>query len=110
MLRALWRVRRIARMMHPRQSQEWVFPGDSAAGHMIEHWERRDVLFKWGNDLRQSYRTLAQHAGLSDLDAHLLMNHSLPGVNAGYITRGKLTDHLRAEQERISQFILSVTQ
>jgi hypothetical protein len=106
MLRALWRVRRVARIMHPIQSAEWIFPGESAAGHMVEHWERRDVLFKWGNDLRQSYRTLAQHAGLSDLDAHLLMNHSLPGVNAGYITRGKLTDHLRAEQERLSNFIV----
>jgi integrase len=107
MLRALWRARGAGRMMHPRQSAEWIFPGASAAGHMIEHWERRDVLFKWGNDLRQSYRTLAQHAGLSDLDAHLLMNHSLPGVNAGYITRGKLVDHLRGEQERLSGFIIA---
>lgn len=107
MLRSLWRARRVGRMLHPAQSQEWIFPGASAAGHMVEHWERRDVLFKWGNDLRQTYRTLAQHAGLSDLDAHLLMNHSLPGVNAGYITRGKLVDHLRAEQERLSVFIFS---
>jgi integrase len=106
MLRALWRVRQIGRIMHPQQSQEWIFPGASAAGHMVEHWERRDVLFKWGNDLRQSYRTLAQNAGLSDLDAHLLMNHSLPGVNAGYITRDKLTGHLRAEQQRLSKFIV----
>lgn len=107
MLRALWRVRRVGRMLHPRQSAEWIFPGASAAGHMVEHWEKREALFKWGNDLRQSYRTLAQHAGLSDLDAHILMNHSLPGVNAGYITRGKLVDHLRGEQERLSRFIYS---
>jgi hypothetical protein len=107
MLRSLWRARRIGRMLHPRAAAEWIFPGASAAGHMVEHWERRDALFKWGNDLRQTYRTLAQHAGLSDLDAHLLMNHSLPGVNAGYITRGKLVDHLRVEQERLSRFILA---
>ena len=38
---------------------------------------------------------------------HLLMNHSLPGVNAGYITRSKLMrDHLRAQQEKLSRFIL----
>jgi hypothetical protein len=36
-----------------------------------------------GNDLRQSYRTLAQVAGVWELDVHLMMNHSLPGVNAG---------------------------
>jgi predicted amino acid dehydrogenase len=35
---------------------------------------------------------------------HLLMNHSIPGVNAGYITRNKLLrDHLRVQQEAISR-------
>ncbi len=63
---------------------------------------------KWGNDLRQSYRTLAQAAGLSEIDIHLLMNHSLPGVNAGYITRERLlNNHLRKQQERISMIVLS---
>ena len=38
---------------------------------------------------------------------HLLMNHSLPGVNAGYITRSKLMrDHLRAQQEKLSRFLV----
>jgi integrase len=106
MLRALWRARQAGRILHRRQAADWIFPGASAAGHIVEHWERRDVLHKWGNDLRQSYRTLAQAAGLTDIDAHLLMNHSLPGINAGYITRGKLIDHLRQEQERLSRFIL----
>jgi hypothetical protein len=72
----------------------------------VEHKEDRDVLSKWGNDLRQSYRTLGQAAGVSELDIHLLMNHSLPGVNAGYITRDKLLrDHLRKQQERISAIV-----
>jgi hypothetical protein len=69
--------------------------------------EPRKRLFKWGNDLRQSYRTLGQAAGLSEIDMHLLMNHSLPGVNAGYITRAKLLgDHLRTAQERLSRFMI----
>ena len=34
------------------------------------------------------------------------MNHSLPGVNAGYITRDKLLrDHLRKQQERVSAIV-----
>lgn len=38
---------------------------------------------------------------------HLLMNHSVPGVNAGYITRAKLLgDHLRAAQEGLSAFVI----
>jgi integrase len=107
MLRCLWRVRRSGRALFPAEAQVWIFPGGGVQGHMYCHKEERHVLSKWGNDLRQSYRTLAQDAGLSDLDAHLMMNHSLPGVNAGYITRGKLVDHLRGEQERLSRFIIS---
>jgi hypothetical protein len=93
--------------MYPEQSKLWLFPADSETGHLVEHKEERGVLSKWGNDLRQSYRTLAQAGGVSELDIHLLMNHSLPGVNAGYITRDRLVvrDHLRKQQERISAIV-----
>ena len=93
--------------MYPDQGKSWLFPADSESGHIVEHKEERDVLTKWGNDLRQSYRTLAQAAGVSELDIHLLMNHSLPGVNAGYITRDSLLrDHLRKQQQRISDLVV----
>jgi hypothetical protein len=36
----------------------WVFVGESEAGYMVEHKEDRRMLAKWGNDLRQTYRTL----------------------------------------------------
>lgn len=63
---------------------------------------------KWGNELRQSYRTLAQPTGVSELDVHLLMKHSLPGVNAGYITCHRLLEnHLRQQQEKISAVVLA---
>jgi hypothetical protein len=78
-------------MFFPEQAEFWLFPADSASGHLVEHKEERSVLSKWGNDLRQSYRTLAQAAG----------------VNAGYITRDKLLRyHLRKQQERISAIVL----
>ena len=65
------------------------------------------MLSKWGNDLRQSYRTIAQGLEVSTLDIHLLMNHSLLGTNAGYITRDKLlNDLLRRQQERISRVVI----
>lgn len=42
-------------------------------------------------------------AGVSEFDARLLMNHAIPGVNAGYITRHKLLEeHLRSQQQAIS--------
>ena len=74
---------------------------------MVEHKEDRRQLSKWGNDLRQTYRTLGQGAGLSEVNMHLLMNHKLPGVNAGYITRDKLMgDHLRHAQQALSTYIV----
>jgi hypothetical protein len=107
MIRCLIRAMRVSRMLHPEAAEEWIFAADSEPGHMIEHKDPRTKLFKWGNDLRQSYRTLGQAAGLSEIDMHLLMNHSVPGVNAGHITRAKLLgDHLRAAQEGLSEFIL----
>lgn len=108
MIRCIVRAMRIGRTLYPDQAEFWLFPADSDSGHLIEHKEDREVLSKWGNDLRQSYRTLAQAASVSELDIHLLMNHSLPGVNAGYITRDSLlSDHLRKQQERISAVILA---
>lgn len=107
MIHCTLRAMRAGRALFPDQVEFWLFPADSDSGHVIEHKEDRDVLSKWGNDLCQSYRTLAQAAGVSELDIHLLMNHSLPGVNAGNITPDSLLhDHLRKQQERISMVII----
>ena len=107
MIRCLVRVMRLGRALYPTQAQEWLFPSDSVSGHLVEHKEDRGTLSKWGNDLRQTYRTVAQTTGIADLDIHLLMNHTVPGVNAGYINRSKLlSDHLRQHQEMISQKIV----
>jgi site-specific recombinase XerD len=107
MIRSIIRTIRLGRIVYPKNADVWLFPADSETGHLVEHKEERAVLSKWGNELRQSYRTLAQSAGVSELDIHLLMNHSLPGVNAGYITRDKLLgDHLRKQQERISTIVI----
>jgi integrase len=108
MILSLVRVLRYGRVLHPTQERNWVFPADSASGHLSEHKENRKILAKWGNDLRQTYRTVAQAVGIADLDIHLLMNHSVAGVNAGYITRGKLlNNHLRWQQETISRRMLA---
>lgn len=107
MIRCVIRAIRLGRTMYSEQAKTWLFPAESELGHLVEHKEERNVLSKWGNDLRQSYRTLAQATGVSELDIHLLMNHSLPGVNAGYITRDRLLrDHLRQQQQRISDLVV----
>lgn len=104
----LVRAMRIGRQMYPSQAAEWIFPADSASGHLVEQKEDRSTLSKWGNDLRQSFRTVATAAGVSEFDAKLLMNHAIPGVNAGYITRHKLLeDHLRTQQQAISSAVFA---
>ena len=103
MIRCLVRVLQLGRVLHPVHGREWLFPADSESGHLVEHKEGRATLAKWGNDLRQTYRTVAQTVGVADLDIHLLMNHSAVGVSAGYINRNKLLrDHLRQQQKMIS--------
>jgi integrase len=106
MLRCLWRSRRAGRALHGRAAREWIFAAATPAGHLSEHKEDREKLSHWGGDLRQTWRTMAHEAGLSELDAHLLMNHSLGNVNAGYISTPALRDHLRAQQERVSKYIM----
>jgi site-specific recombinase XerD len=108
MVLCLIRAIRFGREMHPSQAREWVFPADSASGHIAETKEDRKELSKWGNDLRQTFRTIATAAGVSEIDAKLLMNHAIPGVNAGYITRHKLLeDHLRSQQQSISSAVFA---
>lgn len=107
MLRSLWRVRKGGRMIYARQARQWIFPSAGAFGHLAEHKEDRATLSHWGGDLRQTYRTVAQAIGISDLDIHLLMNHSMPGVSAGYITRAKLVPtSLRDAQEKLSRAMI----
>lgn len=109
MIMSIIRAMRFGHQMHPSQATGWIFPADSASGHLVEQKEDRATLSKWGNDLRQSFRTIATAAGVSEFDAKLLMNHAIPGVNAGYITRHKLLeDHLRSRQQAISKTVFAV--
>jgi Arm DNA-binding domain len=109
MIMCALRAMRLGRLIYPENAAGWLFPADSDSGHIVEHRESRDQLSHWGNELRQTYRTVGQIAGVGDVDMHLLMNHSLPGVNAGYITRNKLVgDHLRSAQQKISSAVTAV--
>lgn len=108
MIRCLMRAMRASRMLHPEAAETWIFAADSEEGHVTEQKEERDVLSKWGNELRHTYRTIGQEVVLSPIDMHLLMNHSIKkDVNTGYITRSKLRDHLRASQQALSDYMIA---
>lgn len=59
MMRCVVRAMRWGRMLYPEQAEFRLFPADSASGHIVEHKEKRRVLSKWGNDLRQTSRRRA---------------------------------------------------
>ncbi|MES0220160.1 hypothetical protein NKL07_33510 [Mesorhizobium sp. C280B] len=78
MILCLTRVIRFARPLYPFEADNWLFPAASDSGHLAEQKEDRKVLAKWGNDLRQTFRTLATPAGVTEFDARLLMNMPFP--------------------------------
>jgi integrase len=107
MLACLARARRAGRLLHERHAETWIFPADTPTGHVSEWKEKERHLSAFGNDLRQTWRSMAQEAGLSVVDAKLLMNHKMADVNLGYIDSRSLLGHLRKEQEKVSQHILT---
>ncbi|WP_293905339.1 integrase family protein, partial [Phenylobacterium sp.] len=83
MIRCLIRAIRLSRMMFPEAGERWIFGAGGVDGHLAEQREDREqTLSKYGNDLRQTFRTIGQAAEVPDLDIHILMNHALQGVNA----------------------------
>lgn len=117
MIRCLARARRAGRMMNATAARDWIFPGDMSksrtgdplsAGHIVAYREKRDDLSKWGNDLRQTFRTLASEAGVSKSDVMILMNHADKDVSDGYVTRSKIAEvYLREQQEKMSRYIMA---
>lgn len=85
-------------------NSEWIFPAhNSKSGHLSSQNEDRATLSHWGNDLRQTYRTMAEYAEVTELQIKILMNHKIDrDVNAGYITVSKLHKKLMEAQTAIS--------
>ena len=83
----------------------WIFPTTTREAHLSETKERRGKLLKWGNDLRQTFRTMAYLAGTDNVSIHILMNHRIAGVNAGYLNLVHAWPRLILDQERIVHLI-----
>jgi integrase len=107
MIRCLVRAMRASRALYPEAARTWIFAADSDVGHIVEHKENRADLSKYANDLRHTFRTLANPAGVQRTDMKLLMNHKMADVNDGYIDRPKLMeDDLRAKQEKLTRYLI----
>ncbi|MEX2123267.1 MAG: integrase arm-type DNA-binding domain-containing protein [Woeseia sp.] len=107
MLRVLNAAKRGGAFLHAESAQTYVFAG--SAGHIIEYKEKR--LSRVGNDLRQSYATIATEVGVPKLLLKVLMNHAVDSdITEGYVTVGRLWRELLDAQEKITKAILTAAE
>ena len=94
--------------MYP--GSQWLFPTRSKQGHVkaTTTWRERTLPSETGHILRHTYRTLAQRVGIDKIDARLLLDHKVPGIDGIYIHEKALFDRLLASQEQMSAAILEL--
>lgn len=108
MTECLQRAREAGEIMHPESYEEWVFPADSKEGHVSEYKE--PALKQWGASLRQSYATVAKSLGIDEFYLGLLLNHRSTSVTLGYVTSPALFEDALAQQQKISEAILTAAE
>lgn len=89
----------------------WLFPSRSSkTGEVIatQVWKEKALPSETGHILRHTYRTVAQRTGIDRVNARLLLDHTVPGIEGVYIHERALFDTLLAEQERMTAAILAL--
>jgi integrase len=87
----------------------WLFPSRSSkTGEVIATrvWREKTLPSETGHILRHTYRTIAQRLGVDHVNARLLMDHTVQGIDGVYIHEEALFDTLLGEQERMSTEII----
>ena len=65
-------------------------------------WREKALPSDTGHLLRHTYRTIAQRITLDKIEARLLLDHTVPGIDGVYIHEKALFDRLLVAQERMS--------
>jgi len=86
---------------------EWLFPTRNKKGDVTATatWRERTLPSETGHILRHTFRTIAQRVGIDKIDARLLLDHRVPGIDGVYIHEKALFDRLLASQERMTAAI-----
>jgi len=97
-------------MLHP--GSLWLFPTRNKQGQIIATatWKERTLPSQTGHILRHTYRTIAQRIGLDKIDARLLLDHKIQGIDGVYIHEKALFDRLLTSQEQMTASILKLTE
>ncbi|MDK3075547.1 integrase family protein [Sedimentitalea sp. JM2-8] len=109
MVELLGRVMAAGDLLFPGAS--WLFPTRSSrTGEVIatQVWKEKALPSETGHILRHTYRTVAQRTGIDRVNARLLLDHTVPGIDGVYIHERALFDTLLAEQERVTAAILAL--
>ena len=108
----------LSHMLYPKT--DWLFPTRAtkddaksgiAKGDVIatQVWKEKSLPSETGHLLRHTYRTIAQRIGIDKVEARLLLDHTVPGIDGVYIHERALFDRLLAAQERITEALLELT-
>lgn len=90
----------------------WIFPTRSTKDQRsvicTQVWREKSLPSETGHILRHTYRTFAQREQIDKIEARLLLDHTVPGIDGVYIHERALFDRLLLAQERMSTAISSL--
>jgi integrase len=90
----------------------WLFPTRRRKGACdvthVQVWHEKHMPSQTGHILRHTYRTIAKRVGIDQIDARLLLDHTVPGIDGVYIHSRALFDRLLATQETMSAEIITL--
>ena len=109
MMEVVQRIMATCDILYPQS--DWLFPTRSSAGRRIiatQVWKEKTLPSLTGHILRHTYRTVAQRVGVDKIDARLLLDHTVPGIDGVYIHERALFDRLLTTQETMTSQLLSL--
>ena len=109
MLEIVKRAMKASDLLYPKAP--WLFPTRSSkTGEVIatQVWREKALPSEAGHILRHTYRTVAQRVGIDLVNARLLLNHTVQGIDGVYIHKSALFDTLLKEQERMTVAIFKL--
>ncbi len=89
----------------------WLFPSRSTKTFEViatQVWREKSLPSETGHILRHTYRTVAQRTGIDKVNARLLLDHTVPGIDGVYIHERALFDTLLADQERMTAALVAL--
>ena len=94
----------LGNVLYPKST--WLFPTRARKSRRVvatRVWKEKSLPSETGHILRHTYRTVAHRLGIDIVDARLLLDHAVPGIDGVYIHESALFDRLIASQQRITE-------